>query len=294
MIAVLGATGRIGRPLAEALADTPGEAIAVVRRPEASDLPIPARRGDLTDPASIRAALDGVSRLFLLTPHGPDQDLHESVVIDAAIASSVQHIVKVSGGTSSLGPNGTTSTGTSHWLSEQRIERSGIGFTFLRPSFFQQNLLTTVAPVVAKTGLLLAPFGHAPIAMIDTRDIAACAAAALTDPAPLDHAWQLTGPRGVTFDQIAAHLGVRYIPIRPTMAGRALSRQGAPATEVDHAVRMAAYFAAGADSAPTDSVLRLTGRAPRPVYALLDEHRDRFLPTTGLARVLSHTATSKD
>jgi hypothetical protein len=38
---------------------------------------------------------------------------------------------------------------------------------------------------------------------------------------------------------------------------------------------MAAYFAASCDAVPTDHVLRLTGRPPRPVEALLDEH-----PTT--------------
>ena len=294
MIAVLGATGRIGRHVVEALADRPVEACALVRRPDIDGLPIPAVRADLSDPPSVRAALEGATRLFLVTPHGPEQDLLEAVAIAAAADAGVKHVVKVSGGAASLGPNGVTSTATAHWRSEQRIEHAGMGFTFLRPSFLQQNLLSTVAPMVAKAGVLLAPFGHAPIAMVDVRDVAACAACALTDPDPVDQAWQLTGPRGVTLDEVAEHLGVRHVPIPPKAAGRALARQGAPAIEVDHAVRMAAYFAAGADGAPTDHVLRLTGRPPRPVEALLDEHRDRFVPVTGLARLLSRTTTLKD
>jgi hypothetical protein len=57
--------------------------------------------------------------------------------------------------------------------------------------------------------------------------------------------------------------------------------------------RMAVYLAAGSDRAVTDHVLRLTGRPPRPVQALLDEHRHSFAPATGLARLLSRTTTTK-
>jgi NAD(P)H dehydrogenase (quinone) len=290
VIGVLGATGRIGRHVASALADRPVEACALVRWPSAPDVPLPTVHADLTDRATLRQGLRGVERLLLVTPHGPDQDLFEAAAIDAAVAAGVRHVVKVSGGAASLGPNGTTATATAHWRSEQRLERSGLGFTFLRPSFFQQNLLETVAPAIATSGVLVAPFGHAPIAMVDVRDIAACAVAVLTDPDPDDQAWQLTGPRGATFDQIAAHLGVRYLPIPPKAAGRALARRGAPAAEVEHAVRMAAYFAAGSDAVPTDHVARLTGRPPRSVEAFLDEQRRHFVPATGLARTLSRTA----
>jgi uncharacterized protein YbjT (DUF2867 family) len=269
MIAVLGATGTVGRHVCTLLADLPVEARALVRRPDAADLPVPAVHADLNDPASLRAGLEGAARLFLLTPHGPDQDLMEAAAIDAAIAAGVQRVVKVSGGAPSLGPNGVTATATAHWRSERRIEDAGLGFTFLRPSMYQQGALAL--PRIAGR-LLVAPLGHAPIAMVDARDVAACAVAALTDPDPVDGAWQLTGPRGVTCDDIARHLGLRYVAIPPKLAGRALARRGASAWEVEHATRMAAYFAACADGMTTDHVQRLTGRAPRPVEALLDEH----------------------
>jgi NAD(P)H dehydrogenase (quinone) len=269
MIAVLGATGTVGRHVAALLAGQPVEARALVRSPQAPELPLPATRADLTDPASVRAALDGVTRLFLLTPHGPDQDLLEACAIDAAVDAGVRHVVKISGGAASLGPNGVTVTAIAHWRSERRIEESAMGFTFLRPSMYQQGVLALPRPAGR---MLAAPFGHAPIAMVDARDVAACAVAALTDPDPADGAWQLTGPRGVTCDDIAAHLGLRYVPVPPKLAARALARGGASPWEVDHALRMAAYFRACSDSVATDHVLRLTGRAPRPVEALLDEH----------------------
>jgi NAD(P)H dehydrogenase (quinone) len=293
MIAVLGATGRIGRHVAAALADQSVEARALVRTPGRVDVPLTAVAADLADPRSVRQALEGARRLFLVTPHGPDQDLREAVAIDAARDAGVEHVVKVSGGAASLGPNGTTATAVAHWRGEQRIERSGMGFTFLRPSYFQQNLVETFASAVARTGLLLTPFGHAPIAMVDVRDIAACAVAALLAAEPVDAAWQVTGPRGVTLDDVAAHLGVRHVPVPPRLAAAALARNGATAHEIDHALRMAAYFAAGSDGAPTDHMKRLTGRPPRSVESLLDEHRADFAPATGLARTLSRTTSKR-
>jgi uncharacterized protein YbjT (DUF2867 family) len=268
MIAVLGATGTVGRHVCALLADLPVQALALVRRPDSANLPLPAVRADLDEPASLREALEGVTRLFLLTPHGPDQDLKETAALDAALAAGVQRVVKISGGAPSLGPNGVTATAVAHWRSEQRIESVGIGFTFLRPSMYQQGVLALPRPAGR---LLVAPLGHAPIAMVDARDVAACAVAALTDPEPVDGAWQLTGPRGVTCDDIARHVGLRYVAIPPKLAARGLARRGASPWEVEHAVRMAGYFAACSDAIPTDHVLRLTGRAPRPVEALLDE-----------------------
>jgi NAD(P)H dehydrogenase (quinone) len=269
VIAVLGATGTVGRRVCALLADLPVDARALVRRPNAADLSLPAVHADFSEPASLRSALEGATRLFLLTPHGPDQDLMEDAALDAALATGVERIVKISGSAPSLGPNGVTATAVAHWRSERRIEDTGLGFTFLRPSMYQQGVL--VLPRLAGR-LLVAPLGHAPIAMVDARDVASCAVAALTDPDPVDGAWQLTGPRGVSCDEIASHLGLRYVAIPPKLAARALARRGAAAWEIEHSVRMAAYFAACADGAPTDHVQRLTGRAPSPVEALLDEH----------------------
>ena len=286
MIGVLGATGRVGRHVAAGLAERRIEARALVRRCDPR-LPLPAVHTDLSVPATLAPAFDGVERLLLLTAHGPDQDLREAAAIEAAVAAGVQRIVKISGGAPTLGPNGTTATAVAHWHSEQRIERSGLDFAFLRPSFYMQNLLGTVAPGVAATGAIAAPFGHAPIAMVDARDVADCAIAALLDERTSRRAWQLTGPHPVTFGAIAEHLGVRYVNVPVKLAARTMRRRGLPVADIDHATRMAAYFASGADSAATDHVLRLTGRAPRSIEAFLDEHASAFSPTTRLARALS-------
>ncbi|WP_445150700.1 NmrA family NAD(P)-binding protein [Baekduia sp. Peel2402] len=279
MIALLGATGTIGRHVAAELQER-GVPVRVLSRPAA----------DLRDVASLRAGMDGADRLFLLTPHDPDQALLEANALAAARDAGIQRIVKVSGGAPSLGPNGPTPTAVAHFASEQAIEASGLAFAFLRSSFMMQNLLATAAPTVARLGLLLAPMGHAPIAMVDARDVASVAVAALlADDDRPGGAWHLTGPAAVSYDDVARLLGVHYVALRPRAAGRALRRQGASAHEVDHALRMAAYFASGADGAPTGAVAELTGRPPRAVAAFLAEHDAAFGTRRhrGVARLLS-------
>jgi NAD(P)H dehydrogenase (quinone) len=256
MIAVLGATGTIGTHVAAGLAER-GAPARSLTRPDA----------DLRDPSSLRAAMDGADQLFLLTPHGPDQDLLEANAVDAAQASGVKRIVKISGGAPSLGPNGPSSAAVAHWRSERRIEESGLRFCFLRSSFLMQNLLT----LEAKAGLLPAPMGVAPIAMVDARDVAECAVTLLLDWGAGDQAWHVTGPAGVTFKDAAGRLGARYLNVPRSLAARALRRRGTSAFDVDHSIRMAAYFASGADAAPTNAVRSITGRAPRSLDDFLSD-----------------------
>jgi NAD(P)H dehydrogenase (quinone) len=268
-IAVLGATGTIGRHIAAGLADRGVDARAVVRDPSRTDVPLPLVHGDLTQPDTLRTAFEGVERLLLLAPHGPDQDLQEAAALDAARAAGMKRIVKISGGAPSLGPNGPSPTAVAHWRTERLIEDSGLDWTFLRPGFVMQNL--TTMPLTA--GFLLAPMGHAQIAMVDARDIAACAVAALTGEDALG-AWHLTGPAGVTFDDAARELGARrYVNVPPRFAAKALRKRGATDFEVEHAIGMARYFASGADGAPTDDVRRLTGHAPRSLEQFFKDQK---------------------
>jgi nucleoside-diphosphate-sugar epimerase len=141
--------------------------------------------------------------------------------------------------------------------------------------------------------VLAAPLGDAPIAMVDARDVAACAVAALLDDEPAAHAWQITGPRPASLAAVAAHCGARHVKVPLKAIARTLRRRGADDFELDHAVRMAAYFAAGSDGSTTDHVLRLTGRQPRSIEAFLDEHRSSFSPETGLARALHRNPTKE-
>jgi uncharacterized protein YbjT (DUF2867 family) len=131
-----------------------------------------------------------------------------------------------------------------------------------------QNLLT----MTPKAGLLPAPMGHAKIAMVDARDIADCAVAALRDPGSANTAWQLTGPAGVTFADVARRMGARYVNMPMRIAAVALRRRGASGFEAEHAMRMAAYFASGADGTATNAVEQLAGHPPRTLDDFISDH----------------------
>lgn len=267
MIAVLGPTGTIGREVAALLGSQGIPARAIVRSTSATNVPIETVPGDLHDRESLEQAFDGATDLFLLTPHAPEQDQLERNALDAAVASGVKRIVKISGGAASLGPNGPTPTAIAHWQSEQRIERSGLKFQFLRPSFLMQNLLGS--PVIK--GIMPAPMGSGPIAMVDARDVAASAVALLTSEATPDNAWQLTGPASVTFSDAAKLRGVRYVNVPTRIARKALIRRGASEFEANHSMNMARYFASGADGSATAAVEQLTGRVPRSLKNFFED-----------------------
>ena len=192
MIAVLGATGRIGRHVAAGLAAR-GVAGARARpRPGSRRRAAAGRPRRPARPAGRCAPRwTAPSQLFLLTPHGPDQDLVEAAAVAAA--------ARPASGGSSRSPAAPPSLGPERRLQHrrgalaQRAAHRGLRaeFCFLRPSFLMQSVLGL--PPMA--GLLLAPMGDAPIAMVDARDVADCAVAALPDDdVPADTAWHLTGP----------------------------------------------------------------------------------------------------
>ena len=146
---LLGATGTIGRHVAADLAERGADARAVVRDPSRSDLPLPADARRPPRPQSLRAAFDGAERLLLLTPHGPDQDLHEAAAVEAAVAAGVQRIVKISGGAPSLGPNGPSRTAVGA-LAHRAADRGvGLAVRFLRRASSCRTCCAAARPAAA-------------------------------------------------------------------------------------------------------------------------------------------------
>jgi uncharacterized protein YbjT (DUF2867 family) len=99
-ILVTGATGNVGPHLVRELAAR-GERVRAFVRDAAkgrallgdnADLAV----GDFADPSSIAAAVDGVDRVFLLTPSHPEMVTYERAILGAAVAAGVRRVVKMS------------------------------------------------------------------------------------------------------------------------------------------------------------------------------------------------------
>ncbi|ELP63698.1 NAD(P)H-binding protein [Streptomyces turgidiscabies] len=198
MILLTGATGTVGRLVAERLSGA-GPLRLLTRRPERVTLAGPGIevvRGDFDDPAGLRAALVGVRSALLVTanPLAPAQDRN---FVAASRAAGVSHVVKLSA--QAVTEPAAIDLITDWQRENERLLRaSGLGWTFLRPRAFMSNTLGW-ARSVQEEGVVRGLDGASRNANVDPRDIADAAVQALTNPeAHAGRAYALTGPAGIT------------------------------------------------------------------------------------------------
>ena len=155
---------------------------------------------DFEDPDTFAAALDGIDKIFLMRPPAiSDASLFGALFLQAR-ASGVKQVVFMS----LLGAEKNKLV--PHRGIEDRLKASGLGWTFLRPSFFMQNLSTTHAPEIRDENQILVPSGQGRTSFIDGRDIAAVAVKTLTDDGHLFKAYDLTGSEALRYRDVAAIL----------------------------------------------------------------------------------------
>lgn len=191
MILVTGATGNVGREVVQEVLRAGKHVRVLTRNPEKVSFPenVEIAIGDLTDPETLKMALDGAQKVFLVRV--PRSDDFPAL----AKQSGVEEIVFLSSGAiDSLTEN---AIGRNHLHTEELIRQSGVKWTFLRPGAFMSNALQWVGSIRAE-GVVRAPFGDVGNAPIDPRDIAAVAATALTSPGHDGKVHRLTGPEVLT------------------------------------------------------------------------------------------------
>ena len=265
MIVVTGATGNIGLPLTQALAEAGAQVTAVSRH--AATVPEGVRHvtADLASPASLEPALAGAKALFLLL----SGDLHATGanpadVISAAVTAGVRRVVLLSTLGVATRPFGTTRIAMR--TLEDTLRGSGLDWVVLRPGGFASNALWW-AESVRTQRVVAAPFGDTGVPIIDPADIAEVAAACLLDTRHNGGVYELTGPEVITprrqTQAIAAALGepVRFHELTRAEAKAGMTR-GMPAELTDDTLDIL--------SDPTPAELRISpdvervlGRAPR-------------------------------
>jgi uncharacterized protein YbjT (DUF2867 family) len=192
MILVTGATGTVGRQVVSELLRTDADVRALTRHPETADLPggVDVAGGDLSDPATLDAAVKGVDALFLVWPFTTTESAH--TVLDA-VARQAGRIVYVS----SAGGQRPDPVGMFYADMERLIEQSGLEWTFLRPSGFASNTLMW-AEQIRRSGVVRWPYGEAARSLIHESDIAAVGVRAITGSGHAGAKYVLTGPALVT------------------------------------------------------------------------------------------------
>jgi uncharacterized protein YbjT (DUF2867 family) len=287
VILVIGGRSKIGGALIAELLGRGQQVRALVRAGEpAGGLPAAAEAitGDLGDEGSLVTAMAGVEKVFLLSsPHPGAVGWHRNA-IDAARRTQVQLMVR----SSILGADRESPAGfiSAHTACDRYLEESGLPYVIVRPNLFLQNVPESTIPSIDASGTFYVNAGEARISMVDTRDVAAVAAVALTEPGHASAHYDVTGPEALSYTDVAAKL--------TSVMGRRISYVGAS----DDAVRQAllgagltGWFAdalvglyqdyrrsgtGGYAAQVTGIVQRLTGRPARSLDDLTGEIASTF------------------
>jgi uncharacterized protein YbjT (DUF2867 family) len=206
-ILVTGATGTIGSLIVERLAAAGADVKALVRKPGKVQFPSGVTEvvGDMTNVASMRAALSQVRTLFLLSAVVPDEVTQTLVTLNLAKEAGIERIVYLSVIHADRYTNVPHFTGK--YAVERMIENQKLPVTILRPTYFMQNDKLSQA-AIESYGVYPMPIGSSGVCMVDTRDIADVAVAELLtrDRAerPQPHRTiDVVGPEALTGDSVA-------------------------------------------------------------------------------------------
>lgn len=271
MILVTGATGTIGSHVTRLLTERDVPFHAMSRKPGPNTV-----QADFTDPRSLTVALAGVSTVFLVTVPPTPSPAHDLALVTAAQAASVSKIVKLSAiGTGAVHDGHIV--GKWHLEAEEAIADSGLAWTVLRPPSFASNflwyrqLIATGAPIPNMLGQARQP-------IVDPRDVAEVAVAALTDDEHNGQRYDVTGPELLTFTEQATILGRvlnRQIPTVDVDPAEQLRQTGTP-EEAIPAITTGIAWATAGNAQVTDVVPRLLGRPARTFEQWSTDHRETF------------------
>jgi NAD(P)H dehydrogenase (quinone) len=277
-LAVTGSTGAVGGRVAGVLADLGVEQRLIVRdaarAPKLDGAEVREVPGGYADPAGFREALAGVGTLFLVSAEeAPDRVAQHRNVVEAAAAAGVEGIVY----TSFLGASADSTflLGRNHWATEEAIRGSGVGFTFLRDSFYMDFIPYFAGPDRVFRG----PAGSGRLSPVSRDDVAAIAVQVLSTPGAHEgKVYGLTGPELFTLieaaERLTAYTGEPYSYVEETIEEAWESRRpsGAPDWMIEGWISTYTAIAEGSLDQLSGDVEALTGRVPLSLEQTLDAH----------------------
>jgi uncharacterized protein YbjT (DUF2867 family) len=284
MILVSGSTGNVGSEVVRALSTRGVDFRAMVRNgDEAGKLahtphaePVIA---DFDDADSLAQALRGVERAFLLTPSSAEAEDRQRCFVETAARNGVRHIVKQS--QLHANPDSPVRFLRYHAAVEGAIRESGMDWTFLRPNLFMQGLLM-FRQSIATDGCFAIAAGNAKVSAVDVRDIAAAAAAALTEPNHAGKTYDLTGPEALTHGQMAAELSralgrdIEYVDLDEDTTRGMLRAHGMPPWMAEGLIEDYAHYRRGEAEGVADGVEAATGSQPRTFSMFAHDYAEAF------------------
>lgn len=271
LIAVTGATGEIGGRVARGLAAAGVPQRLVVRDARrAPDLAgADVRVATYRDGGALEHAFHGVDVLLLVSASEDEHRLDQHrTVVEAAAAAGVRRVVYTSFLNAS--PECTFTFARDHDATERMLTGARFATTFLRDSFYLD-----VLPEFVVDGALRGPAGNGRVGAVARADVAEVALAAVLDDTHAGRSYDLTGPRALTFAEVAEVLTrfrgepVGYVEETLEEAYAARSGFGAPQWMVEGWVSTYTAIARGELDVVSDAVEEVTGHPPRSLEDVL-------------------------
>jgi len=193
-ILVIGGTGTVGSQVVEGLAQK-GNGVRVLSRSKekAEALPpgIEGVVGDLLDPDSLKAAMKGIEKVFLITPVSPNEAQEGLNAVSAAKQTGIQYLVYLSV------HNVHAAAHVPHFASKIEIQKaladSGIPYTVIMPNNFYQNDYRYKEAILYYS-IYPQPIGDVGISRVDVRDISDATINSLTEKGHEGKSYPLIGP----------------------------------------------------------------------------------------------------
>jgi uncharacterized protein YbjT (DUF2867 family) len=275
-ILLTGVSGNVGNAVMSYLKSENASFLAGVRNIEESkqkDDSIEYVHFDFQDAATYETALQGIKKVFLVRP--PQLTDVKGIFkpfIQKCKEVGVLQIVFLSllGAQSNPFPP--------HHKIEKVILESRIPFTFIRPSFFMQNLSTTHAKDIKERNDLFIPSGKAKISFIDTRDIGEIIGRTLVEKGHENMAYTITGLEAITYFKVAdsmtkilgrkiTYSNPKLLKFRKDVIDRGVQKEFAT-------VMMVLYLTTklGMANHVTDTAQVLLKRKPRTIEDFIRDH----------------------
>jgi uncharacterized protein YbjT (DUF2867 family) len=232
--------------------------------------------GDLDVPASLDAAMAGVTTVILVSPAVPGQELN---VVKSAVRAGVGHVIKASSKASDDSP-----IARRRWQTEIEagIAASGLPYTLLRSNAYMQNVLA-LAPAIAATSGFGSAAGKGRVGMVDARDVGAAAAEIAASPVPgAGKTYWLSGPELISNYDVAAVLSkllgrtITYTELSLDENKEAMISAGIPAPIAEMNAQAFSLTADGDAEWVTGDVPALLGRPARSFEQFAADHAHAF------------------